>query len=120
MSPPEQTAESRSRFYFSLFHTVTHVFALMVVVIYWAVEVPNGHSHWPSGGGNGGSDEGFLVIADIPPITDIIAGGWFPALSIFTAYVFPALATIIESLFLNSMRRQEVRMHWHVVQQASD
>lgn len=116
MSPPEQTADSRKRFYFSLFYTVTHVFALLNVFIYWTIQVPNGHSHWPVDGGDSGGGEGFFVIVDdgdskFPPFKDIFAGGWFPAFAIFNTYVFPAIVTVIESLFLNSMRRQEVSLH---------
>ncbi|KAJ4385546.1 hypothetical protein N0V93_009975 [Gnomoniopsis smithogilvyi] len=112
MSPPEQTADSRKRFYFSLFYTVTHVFALLNVFIYWTLQVPSGHAHWPGNGGDGGGDAGFFVIVDdgdskLPPFKDIFGGGWFPAFSIFNTHVFPAIATVIESLFLNSMRRQE-------------
>lgn len=113
MSPPEQTAESRKGLYFSLFYTVTHVFALLNVLVYWTIQVPNGHSHWPGNGGDGRGYAGFFVIVDdgngqLPPLKDIFTGGWFPAFSIFNAYVFPAIATAIETLFLNSMRRQEV------------
>lgn len=113
MSPPEQTADSRKRFYFSLFYAVTHVFALLNVIIYWTLQVPNGHAHWPGDGGDGGGDdEGFFVIVDgesgYPPFKDIFAEGWFPAFSIFNTYVTPSIATVVESLFLNSMRRPEV------------
>lgn len=117
MSPPEQTAESRRRFYFSLFYTVTHAFSLLLVVVYWTLQVPHGHSHWPEGGGDGGDgggEVGFFVIVDgdgkIPPFKDIYSEGWFPAFSIFNQYVTPAVATVIESLFLNSMRRPEVSL----------
>lgn len=117
LSPPEQTADSRARFYFSLFYTVTHVFALLLVFIYWTIQVPNGHAHWPSGdggdGGDGGGDEGFFVIVDdgdskFPPFKDVFSEGWFKPFSLFNLYVFPAILTTVESVFLNSMRRQEV------------
>lgn len=122
MSPPQQTADSRKRFYFSLFYTVTSVFALLNLVVYWTLQVPHGHSHWPGGdggdggdgGGDDGGDDGFFVIFDgeskFPPVKDIFSDGWFPAFSIFNQYATPALATVIESLFLNSMRRQEVSL----------
>lgn len=117
MSPPQQTADSRKRFYFSLFYAVTHVFALLNVLIYWTVQVPHGHSHWPGDGGDGGDgggDEGFFVIVDddskYPHFKDIFADGWFPAFSLFNTYVFPSVSTVIESLFLNSMRRPEVSL----------
>ncbi|CAN8102680.1 unnamed protein product [Discula destructiva] len=116
MSPPEQTADSRRRFYFSLFYTVTQVFALLNVVVYWTFQVPNGHSHWPGNGGNGGDggsggdrggDDGFFVIldSDRPPFKDILSEGWFPAFSLFNQFVTPFIAAVIEALFLNSMRR---------------
>lgn len=115
MSPPEQTADSRGRFYFSLFYTVAHVFALMNVMIYWTIQVPNGHAHWPSGDGGDGGDEGFFIIIDdgdskFPPFKDVFSEGWFKPFCLFNLYVFPSLLTVIESVFLNSMRRQEVSL----------
>lgn len=117
MSPPEQTPDARKRFYFSLFYTVTHVFALLLVMTYWTIQVPNGHGHWPSGDGkNGGGDGGvgFFVIFDdgdrkIPPFKDVFSEGWFKPFCLFNLYVFPSVLTVIEVVFLNSMRRQEVR-----------
>jgi hypothetical protein len=50
MQPPKQTAYSRSRFYFSLFYTLVHVYSFMLVVIYWTVLVPSGHGHLPTHG----------------------------------------------------------------------
>lgn len=112
MSPPEQSAISRRRFYFSLFYTVAHVFALMNVTIYWTVLVPNGHSHWPSGDGTDSNSSLFVIMKDgdskYPPFKDIMSEGWFKPFCLFNLYAFPALLTAIESLFLNSMRRQEV------------
>ncbi|KAF3767276.1 hypothetical protein M406DRAFT_251747 [Cryphonectria parasitica EP155] len=111
MSPPEQTSDDRRRFYFSLFYTVTHVFALMNVMIYWTIMVPSGHSHWPSGGSG---EEGLYMVMNaddgnskFPPFKDVFSEGWFKPFSLFNLYVFPALVTVIESLFMNSMRRQE-------------
>lgn len=49
MSPPIQTIHSRKRFYFSLFYTIVHVFAVLNVILYWAVLVPKGHGHFPTG-----------------------------------------------------------------------
>jgi hypothetical protein len=46
MSPPVQTANSRKRFYFSIFYTAVHVFCFMNTVIYWTVLVPQGHGHF--------------------------------------------------------------------------
>lgn len=118
MSPPEQTSDSRKRFYFSLFYTVTHVFALLLVMTYWAIQVPNGHAHWrPGDGGHGGhgGDTGFFVIFDdkdskFPPFKDVFSEGWFKPFCLFNLYVFPSIVTVIESVFLNSMRRQEVSL----------
>lgn len=124
MSPPEQTADSRKRFYFSLFYTVTHVFALMNVFLYWTVQVPSGHAHWPSGDGSDGGDDtdsfrrARFVVMDgdendgsaYPPFKDIFQDGWFPAFCLFNLFVFPAILTVIESVGLNSMRRQEASL----------
>lgn len=128
LSPPEQTPRARKRFYFSLFYTVTHVFALLLVMTYWTIQVPNGHGHWPSGDGKGGSGDGvgggvgdgdgsaaFFVIFDDgdrknPPFKDIFSEGWFKPFCLFNLYVFPSILTVIEVVFLNSMRRQEVRL----------
>lgn len=124
MSPPEQRPDSRRRFYFSLFYTVTHVFALLNVVHYWAVLVPNGHKHWPHkgigggiGGGGGGSSDGsgFVVFESTGhknPFDEITSQGWFPIFSLFNLYVFPAIATVVEATSLNSMRRPEVNVRF--------
>lgn len=113
MSPPEQNADSRRRFYFSLFYTVTHVFALMNVAIYWTILVPNGHAHWPSG--DAANSASFFVITQIedgeskyPPFRNIMSEGWFKAFCLLNLFAFPAILTVVEALFLNSMRRQEV------------
>lgn len=113
MSPPEQTADSRRRFYFSLFYTVAHVFALMNVAVYWTILVPNGHSHWPKG--NGSDSSSYIVIMQLddgdtkyPPFKDIMAEGWFKAFCLLNLFLTPAILTVFEALFLNSMRRQEV------------
>lgn len=118
LSPPEQTADSRKRFYFSLFYTVAHVFALMLAMNYWTVQVPNGHSHWSGddGGDGGAGGAGFFVIFDdgdsrFPPFKDVFSKGWFKPFCLFNLYVFPSILTVIESFFLNSMRRQEVGLY---------
>lgn len=121
MSPPEQTADGRGRIYFSLFHVVTQVFALLNVIVYWTIQVPNGRGHLPSpgdGGGDGGGDDGegnaahvFVVYGDGAsknPFKEVYPQGWFPIYCLFNLYVFPALEVVIESIVLNSMRRPEV------------
>lgn len=111
MSPPEQRPDSRRHFYFSLFYTVTHVFALMNVTHYWTVLVPNGHDHWPSkGGDSGGEDSGFFVVfddCDKNPLKGVMPSGWFPIFCLFNLYVFPAIITLLETTVLNSIRRPE-------------
>ncbi|KAI3395598.1 hypothetical protein diail_1036, partial [Diaporthe ilicicola] len=117
MSPPEQTADDRRRTYFSLFHAVTHVFALMNVIVYWTIQVPNGRAHLPSSGdgsGDGGGDDndsdGFFIYGDGDsnnPFKDISSQGWFPIFCLFNLFVFPAIEVVIESVILNSMRRPE-------------
>ncbi|KAK2614661.1 hypothetical protein N8I77_001467 [Diaporthe amygdali] len=117
MSPPEQTADDRRHIYFSLFHVVTHVFALINVIVYWTIQVPNGRAHLPSpgkGGGDGGDgdDNGnaFLIYGygdSKNPFKDIYSQGWFPIYCLFNLYVFPAIEVVIESVVLNSMRRPE-------------
>ncbi|PSS05221.1 hypothetical protein BD289DRAFT_501848 [Coniella lustricola] len=110
LSPPEQTPDSRRRFYFSLFYTVAHVFALTNVMVYWTIMVPNGHAHWPA---QGGRNEGFYIAiteddnSKFPPFKDVFSEGWFKPFCLFNLFIFPALITLIETLFLNSMRRQE-------------
>lgn len=120
MSPPEQTADGRGRIYFSLFHVVTQVFALLNVIVYWTIQVPNGRGHLPApgeGDGDGGSgdgdDDAFMVYGDGAtknPFKDVWPQGWFPVFCLFNLYVFPALEVVIESIVLNSMRRPEVDM----------
>lgn len=58
MQPPQQTGNSRGRFYFSLFYSVVHVYSLMLTVIYWTVLVPNGHGHLPKDGGDANAAAG--------------------------------------------------------------
>lgn len=115
MSPPEQTADGRGRIYFSLFHAVTQVFALMNVIVYWTIQVPNGRAHLPSpgeGGDDGGDDgDAFFIYGggdSKSPFKDIYSQGWFPIYCLFNLYVFPAIEVVIESIILNSMRRPEV------------
>ena len=117
MSPPEQTAGGRGRIYFSLFHVVTHVFALMNVIVYWTIQAPSGHGHLPApgeGGGGGGDDgdgDAFLVYGDGASKNPFkLVKGWFPMFCLFNLYVFPALEVVVESVILNSMRRPEVRV----------
>jgi hypothetical protein len=116
MSPPEQTADGRGRIYFSLFHVVTHVFALLNVVVYWTIQAPNGHSHLPApgeGGDDGGGDDSSMVYGDGPFKNPFkLVEGWFPMFCLFNLYVFPACEVMVESLVLNSMRRPEVRKSW--------
>jgi len=47
MQPPQQTGYARSRFYFSLFYSLVHVYCFMMTLIFWTVLVPNGHGHLP-------------------------------------------------------------------------
>jgi len=49
MSPPFQTIRSRKRLYFSLFYTLVHVFAILNVILYWAMLVPKSLGHFPTG-----------------------------------------------------------------------
>ncbi|KAK7729125.1 hypothetical protein SLS63_006253 [Diaporthe eres] len=117
MSPPEQTADGRGRIYFSLFHVVTQVFALLNVIVYWTIQVPNGRSHLPApgeGGGDGGGGDGvgdaFIVYGDGAsknPFKQAWPQGWFPVYCLLNLYVFPALEVVVESVVLNSMRRPE-------------
>lgn len=120
MSPPEQTADGRGRIYFSLFHVVTQVFALLNVIVYWTIQVPNGRSHLPApgDGGDGGGDDGggdaFIAYgfgASKNPFKEVYPHGWFPIYCLFNLYVFPALEVVVESVVLNSMRRPEVGTH---------
>lgn len=124
MSPPEQTADGRGRIYFSLFHVVTQVFALLNVIVYWTIQVPNGRGHLPApgegGGDDGGGDDGggdaFITYGDGAsknPFKEV--HGWFPIYCLFNLYVFPALEVVVESVILNSMRRPEVGMHSRVI-----
>jgi hypothetical protein len=41
--PPHAAHNPYSRFAFSLFYTVAHIFSLVNTLIYWAVLVPSGH-----------------------------------------------------------------------------
>ncbi|KAG8161265.1 hypothetical protein KVR01_009529 [Diaporthe batatas] len=114
MSPPEQTADGRGRIYFSLFHVVTHVFALMNVIVYWTIQAPSGHAHLPvpGDGGDGGGDDGdgdaFMLFEDGPSKNPFkLVKGWFPMFILFNLYVFPALEVVAESVILNSMRRPD-------------
>lgn len=122
MSPPEQTANGRGRIYFSLFHVVTQVFALLNVIVYWTIQVPNGHGHLPApseGGGDGGSGDGdgdgdaFIIYGDGAsknPFKEVWPQGWFPVFCLINLYIVPAFLVLLESIVLNSMRRPEVSM----------
>lgn len=111
MSPPEQTADGRGRIYFSLFHVITHVFALMNVIVYWTIQAPSGHAHLPVPGDDGGDDDAFMFFEDGSSKNPFkLVKGWFPMFILFNLYVFPALEVVAESVILNSMRRPDVRL----------
>lgn len=116
MSPPAQGPDSRQRLYFSLFYTITHVFALLNTLHYWGVLVPNGHGHGPKGGNDDamatffreGDDAGGSGDPWKDPFKDIMSEGWLKPFSLFNIYTATTLVTFVEVLFLNSMRPQDV------------
>lgn len=121
MSPPEQTITSRNRLYFSLYYTVSHVFAFMNTFIFWAFVVPKGHGELPKerqrgSGDDAGSLEGmFLLRLDIPPKAaltrlagDFLSHGWFEPFCVLNLWGYTSLLALFEIMFLNSIKRQIV------------
>ncbi|KAK4463947.1 hypothetical protein QBC42DRAFT_322538 [Cladorrhinum samala] len=111
LSPPVQTPQSRKRFYFSVFFTIVHVFAIMNCVIYWTVLVPLGYGKFPgAGGGDGGDDgdagEGGEESASITSAEDFFGDYWFQPYCLINLYCITGLIAIFEILVLNSIKRQ--------------
>ncbi|KAK1774903.1 hypothetical protein QBC45DRAFT_336532 [Copromyces sp. CBS 386.78] len=111
MSPPEQTITSRNRFYFSLYYTVSHVFAFMNIFIFWAFVVPKGHGDLPRDRqrGGGGDDAGSLEDGG-----GFFGHGWFEPFCVLNLWGYTALLALFEILLLNSIKRQ-IPVHTHII-----
>lgn len=44
LSPPKDLADPYRRYYFSIFYTITHCFAIMNVIMFWGLLVPKGRT----------------------------------------------------------------------------
>jgi hypothetical protein len=122
MSPPVQRPGDRKRFWFSLFYTTTQVFALINVLVYWAVLVPHGQGHFSSL-----AEPSHLRLVDTgrspytrnsgrSRLTRSLVGqskvfdkSWFKTFWIFNLWGVTVSVVFIEVMFLNNVKRQVVR-----------
>ncbi|ESA42927.1 hypothetical protein GE21DRAFT_5982 [Neurospora crassa] len=109
MSPPEQTITSRNRLYFSLYYTVSHVFAFMNTFIFWAFVVPKGHGELPKERQRGSGDDAGSLEAG-----DFFSHGWFEPFCVLNLWGYTSLLALFEIMFLNSIKRQ-IPVHTHII-----
>ena len=130
MQPPQQTGYSRSRFYFSLFYSLVHVYSFMITIIFWTVLVPNGHGHLPKHPDDPATPPSYKDhFCKMLPTTaaaralcwrtdmgsavdDLFLDGWFKPFCLFNIYTFPCILAFLEILFLNAIKRQVVSRQW--------
>ncbi|KAH8911587.1 hypothetical protein BR93DRAFT_965368 [Coniochaeta sp. PMI_546] len=102
MSPPVQRPDDCKRFWFSVFYTTTQVFALINVLVYWAVLVPHGQGDFfrlPDGSQR-------ARLTDNVGVSKIFDKAWFESFWICNLWGFTALIVFIEAMFLNNVKRQ--------------
>ncbi|EGO59271.1 hypothetical protein NEUTE1DRAFT_40570 [Neurospora tetrasperma FGSC 2508] len=101
MSPPEQTITSRNRLYFSLYYTVSHVFAFMNTFIFWAFVVPKGHGELPKERQRGSGDDAGSLVGMFPLSLDIL-------LKI-------ALTRLAGDFFSHGCIKRQIPVHTHII-----
>ncbi|QPC71377.1 hypothetical protein HYE68_002129 [Fusarium pseudograminearum] len=114
MSLPKHMGNLRKQFHFTLFYTISVVFAFANSTIYFFI------SRQQKGEGCCGEPQpelrrpnstaipiwaGYAEEHPEPPFTDIFGEGWFRAFIILSLYAFGTLIMVIEILCLNSIRR---------------
>ncbi|KAI1134015.1 hypothetical protein F5Y05DRAFT_417679 [Hypoxylon sp. FL0543] len=108
-SPPTRSNCAITKYSFSMYYTVAHVFPLMNTVMYWAVLVPAGH-----GGFKPPSMPHSHPIS--PPNANVTIAAYSPdkglfedpikAFSIINVWSITSVIAFIEMTLLNSIRRQ--------------
>ncbi|KAF5017214.1 hypothetical protein F66182_10881 [Fusarium sp. NRRL 66182] len=113
MSLPKNMASLRKQFYFTLFYTLTVVFAFANSTIYFFItrqhDSKNGSGEpqpeRPSPNSTSIVWAGYTHAPPEAPLTDIFGEGWLRAFVILALYAFGSATMVFEILFLNSIRR---------------
>ncbi|KAH6888423.1 hypothetical protein B0T10DRAFT_488152 [Thelonectria olida] len=130
MSLPRNLASLRKQFYFTLFYTVTVVFAFMNTTIYWFITLqaegaigrdgdpeleprdppqptpaPNNYVFRP----HQKIEQTFVSKTSLAdpntPFSNIFGEGWFVAYIVLALYAIPSVLMVFEIFFLNSIKR---------------
>ncbi|KAL2203843.1 hypothetical protein CC79DRAFT_1371864 [Sarocladium strictum] len=109
MSLPSNMASLRKQFHFTMFYTLTTVFAFMNSTIYWFItrahSLDDDSGDTPDDGDAGGDllkTRGGNIGA---PFSDLFGEGWYKPFVIFNFYAVTSAIMVIEILFLNSIKR---------------
>ncbi|KAH7473794.1 hypothetical protein FOMA001_g12004 [Fusarium oxysporum f. sp. matthiolae] len=114
MSLPKHMGSLRKQFYFTLFYTITAVFALANSTIYFFItrqhksDDASGEPQPEPQPPNGTASHVWAPYAEktpAAPFTDIFGEGWFRAFIILSLYAFGSSVMVFEILVLNSIRR---------------
>ncbi|KAH8168752.1 hypothetical protein LIA77_10878 [Sarocladium implicatum] len=108
MSLPRNMASLRKQFYFTMFYTLTTVFAFMNSTIYWFIT----RAHSLGDDSSDTPDDGDAPEAVLKsggnigaPFSDLFGEGWFKPFVVFNFYAVTSAIMVIEILFLNSIKR---------------
>lgn len=114
MSLPKHMGSLRKQFYFTLFYTITAVFAFANSTIYFFItrqhksDDASGEPQPEPQPPNGTASRVWAPYAEqtpAAPFTDIFGEGWFRAFIILSLYAFGSSVMVFEILVLNSIRR---------------
>ncbi|EXA38134.1 hypothetical protein FOVG_12132 [Fusarium oxysporum f. sp. pisi HDV247] len=114
MSLPKHMGSLRKQFYFTLFYTITAVFAFANSTIYFFItrqhksDDASGEPQPEPQPPNSTASHVWAPYAEktpAAPFTDIFGEGWFRAFIILSLYAFGSSVMVFEILVLNSIRR---------------
>ncbi|KAM0201887.1 hypothetical protein ACHAPA_010994 [Fusarium lateritium] len=116
MSLPKHMGNLRNQFYFTLYYTISAVFAFANSTIYFFITrqhecegacggEPQPEPQPPSNSTKSPIWAGYAEQTPEAPFEDIFGEGWFRAFIILSLYAFGSGVMVFEILFLNSIRR---------------